>query len=315
MASRTSKFNCADSCLVSVSLPQFYLMHRIAFIILGCCLLSLTRLYGASFDPHDVSILTGLIILVLGVPHGAFDAAIWSATHERGFPRGLSRMLLYYVLLASGFFGLWLLVPTFALPVFLVLSIYHFSGDWDRDLEILPRLIVAAAMISAPAGLHRAQVVEIFAWLAPAETAITIGIVIAVASAPLLQASAVVVALLFVRRPLAAIELAVVLALAWLTPPLMFFLVYFCGLHSIRHLIETQDLLRARSVQEFVRSAMPYAPLAVVGTVAGSLVLTNLPPGPALITTIFMALGALTVPHLILMEFANFSRTNTLGRR
>jgi Brp/Blh family beta-carotene 15,15'-monooxygenase len=187
------------------------------------------------------------------------------------------------------------------------MSIYHFSGDWDRDLDALPRLIVAAAMIAAPAALHRAQVVEIFSWLSPIEAATTTAVVMAAAAAPLLQASAVVIALLVVKRPLAAAELAVVLALAWLTPPLMFFLAYFCGLHSVRHMIETQEVLRIETFGAFVAATLPYAPLAVIGTIVGALVLSSLPPGPALISTIFMALGALTVPHIILIEYAKAS--------
>jgi Brp/Blh family beta-carotene 15,15'-monooxygenase len=145
-------------------------------------------------------------------------------------------------------------------------------------------------------------VLEIFAWLAPVETADTIGLVMATAAAPLLQASIVILVLVGFRQPWAAAELAAVLSLAWLMSPLMFFLVYFCGLHSVRHVIETRHLLNTPTPAAFLRMAFPYAPLAVTGVLAGAMVMSALPPGPALISTIFMALGALTIPHMIVVD-------------
>ncbi len=212
-------------------------------------------------------------------------------------------MLVKYIALAGGFFSLWLIAPAVALPIFIAISIYHFSGDWDHDLDGIPRMIVAGAMISAPAALHRAEVVEIFSWLSPAETASTVALAMAAAAVPLLQASLVVTVLTAVRRPWVAAELAAVLTLAWLAPPLMFFLVYFCGLHAARHMIETHHLLGAPTAHAFARAAFPYAPLAIVGTLGGALTFSTLPPGPALVGAIFMALGALTVPHIIIVDW------------
>ncbi|MEO1282791.1 MAG: Brp/Blh family beta-carotene 15,15'-dioxygenase [Pseudomonadota bacterium] len=275
--------------------------HRVAFIVCALVLLALIAT-GARVNPLDAPIIAGLLILFLGVPHGAFDVAIWKARRNSPTSGNVAAMLVRYVAFAISFFIIWLLAPALALPVFLIISIYHFSGDWVHDLEQIPRWIVAAAMLTAPAGLHRDEVVQIFSWLSPVETAETVGLVMAAVAIPLLQASTVAVALICMHRPWAAIEIVVVLGLAWVTPPMLFFLVYFCGLHSVRHMIETQRLIGARSVRRFLLAACPYAPLAIGGTLVGALSLSTLPPGPAILGAIFMALGALTVPHIIVID-------------
>jgi len=276
--------------------------HRKVFTVVALSMLALTG-SGLVSSPIEMPIPAGLAILVLGVPHGAFDVAIWNSRNGDRSAHGLSGMLVKYVALAGGFFCLWLIAPAVALPIFIAMSIYHFSSDWDHDLDGIPRLIVAGAMISAPAALHRAEVIEIFSWLSPTETANAVALAMATAALPLLQASLVVMVLTAARRPWAAAELAAVLALAWLTPPLMFFLVYFCGLHAVRHMIETHRLLGAPAGYTFACAAFPYAPLAIAGTVGGALTFSTLPPGPALVGAIFMALGALTVPHIIVVDW------------
>jgi Brp/Blh family beta-carotene 15,15'-monooxygenase len=302
MTSKTSSEQDLNQSLnFTQALPASFFSHRIIFSLSAIALLGFS-VGGVVINPLDMPVLAGLVILLLGVPHGALDVAIWSAkTRDKRF-KAVSRMLLFYLSLASGFLCLWLVVPALALPAFIVLSIYHFSGDWERDLEFLPRLVVSAAIVTAPLGFNRAEVVEIFSWLSPGETATAVALVMAVAAVPLLQASAVIIAIIAVRQPWAAAELLAVLTLGWLTSPLLFFLVYFCGLHSVRHVIETRQLLGTPSARELALLAFPYALLAVIGTLAGAIMLSTLPIGPAVLGTIFMALGAFTVPHIWIVD-------------
>jgi Brp/Blh family beta-carotene 15,15'-monooxygenase len=259
---------------------------------------------GVSVNPLDVPVLAGLAILLLGVPHGALDVAIWKANNGHRRSGGVAKMLLGYLALASAFLGLWLLVPGLILPIFLMMSCYHFSKDWDRDLDWIPRLILAAAILTAPAVLHRGEVVEIFSWLSPETTADIVALIMAMMAVPLLQVSVFVIVLVSAQQPGVAAELIAVLALAWLTPPLTFFIVYFCGLHSVRHVMETRRLLGMPPAREFLLAAFPYALVAIIGTLAAAFTLSVLPPGPALLGSVFMALGALTVPHMIIVDLS-----------
>jgi Brp/Blh family beta-carotene 15,15'-monooxygenase len=276
-------------------------LHSAAFVVLGALLLA-GLASGVAINPLDAPLVAGIIILLLGVPHGGFDVAIWRRRNPTAGRTALVQMLSIYVGLAAGFFVLWLSVPELALPVFLMMAALHFAGDWDGALSILPRSTIAVAMLCSPAIFFADDVIAIFNWLGPAEVSQRFALVMHVVAIPALQASAVIVALLAVRDPLAAGEIAVVLALALLSPPLVFFLVYFCGLHSVRHMIRVHRELAPQTARGFLMAPWPYAPIAMLGTAVAALVLSSLPVGPALLGMIFMALGALTVPHMLLID-------------
>ena len=277
------------------------MLHSGAFVGLGSVLL-LALANGVALNPLDAPLAAGIIILLLGVPHGGFDVAIWRRRNPVAGRTALVRMLTAYISLAAGFFALWASVPELALPVFLMLAALHFAGDWDAALSILPRCTIAVAMICSPAILFQDDVIAIFNLLGPAEVSQSVALVMHVVAIPALQASAVIVGLLAVRDPLTAGEIAIVLALAVLSPPLVFFLVYFCGLHSVRHMIRVHRELAPQSARAYLLALWPYAPLAMLGTATAALVLSSLPVGAALLGMIFMALGALTVPHMLLID-------------
>jgi hypothetical protein len=93
-------------------------------------------------------------------------------------------------------------------------------------------------------------------------------------------------------------------------PPLIAFLVYFCGWHSIRHALELSHQLApgrpAHGLRLFIRRAVPMTALAVVAAVlvapivaAASFDLTEV-----LATLIFVGLSVLTVPHMVTMALS-----------
>ncbi len=117
------------------------------------------------------------------------------------------------------------------------------------------------------------------------------------------------IALVFATRRQwrSAAELIGLVVLAWLTLPLVYFLVYFCFLHSPRHL-----RLALNSVQGPARrSALKSAAFNTLITL-----LLALPFGlylfytssleQSLLQLVFIGLAALTVPHMLLMARAEF---------
>lgn len=73
-------------------------------------------------------------------------------------------------------------------------------------------------------------------------------------------------------------------------------------MHSVRHLEFVYCELRPRSMREFIKWSMPYAPLAIIGIGAAAVLLPVIDPGQALLTVLFITLAALTVPHMALVE-------------
>jgi Brp/Blh family beta-carotene 15,15'-monooxygenase len=86
-------------------------------------------------------------------------------------------------------------------------------------------------------------------------------------------------------------------------PPLLFFVLYFCGLHSPRHLIQA-----ARGVSP--RLALATGALFTGRAIGAGSLAWLATPGPGieakLLRVTFVGLAALTVPHMLLIE---------LGRR
>jgi Brp/Blh family beta-carotene 15,15'-monooxygenase len=276
-------------------------VHRAVYIALALAL-SVAAALGAGLSLLDAPLLAGTAMLLLGVPHGAFDVALAHRRWKIADPRALTGFLTLYVGLAAGVVALWFALPQLALPAFILMSGCHFSGDWAEGLPPLPRVILGLAMICAPAVLHREAVTEIFAWLAPAEVAATTAQAMAVAAIPLLQAAVLIVLVSAWTRAGLALEMASTLMLALFAAPLLFFLVYWCGLHSPRHMLEVRDELKPASLAAFARLSLPYAPLAIAGVLAGALLLPALALGEAVLAALFIALAALTVPHMLLVD-------------
>jgi len=184
----------------------------------------------------------------------------------------------------------------------------HFSEDWAADLPAL-RWSGGLATVGAPALLHHAEVEAIFALLAQSGAALAAdtaalagGVGVAVLAGSLLTS-------LWARGP-TVLEQSVLWATAAALPPLMYFAVYFCALHSVRHFTST-----IRAVPNG-RRALGVA-LVLSGIVTLTAVMATL-LGPARpvadpteqgIRVIFVGLAALTVPHMILVD--RFRRADT----
>ena len=281
-------------------------LHSVVFLTVVCGVL-LARFAGTSLNPLDWPLLAGLAILVLGVPHGGFDVALAERRWQLNSPKRLGIFLGAYVAIAALIVTVWLALPGLALPLFLAMAAYHFGGDWDTELDLLPRSVIGAALICGPAILHRGEVVETFSWITPAATADKTAHLMALAGVPLLHAALVITLVTALARPWVAIEIGAILLLGLLTPALCFFLVYFCGFHSVRHMFAVADELKPYSSVDFACRSMPYAPLAVVGTIALAGTLSFFEISVELLGIVFVVLAALTAPHMILVDFKKAS--------
>ena len=82
----------------------------------------------ASFGLINLFALGGVVLI--GLPHGAFDGAIAACLGQADRPITLIRFITLYVALAGLVVGLWLLFPVAVLIGFLGISIIHFGlGD------------------------------------------------------------------------------------------------------------------------------------------------------------------------------------------
>jgi Brp/Blh family beta-carotene 15,15'-monooxygenase len=93
-----------------------------------------------------------------------------------------------------------------------------------------------------------------------------------------------------------------VVLLALVLPPLVYFVAYFCFLHSPRHLIEAARLVGIGSPEQVIVRALPITCVTVIGAMIAVYLLPSMPLSTATIQVVFIGLAALTVPHMLLVE-------------
>ncbi|MFM9106530.1 MAG: Brp/Blh family beta-carotene 15,15'-dioxygenase [Chloroflexota bacterium] len=274
--------------------------HRPVFIgaALAAGLLAVLAAPGALVSGPALVIWAALIALV-GLPHGAFDLRVARAA---GLARGRASMAavaVAYLAVAAGFGVLWKAAPAPWLVLFMVISAVHFSEDWAGELPWWGRFGAGWAILGLPALTHQGDVAQVFARLIPAEPAAAIAGALSVVALPGLAVAVLGALLERPRRPGVALELLAIAALAVALPPLLYFVAYFCGMHSLRQTLHTASRLGADTLGGAIRMAAPLTIVTVLG-VAALLPWLGGSADEQVLRAVFVGLACLTVPHMAL---------------
>ena len=258
---------------------------------------------GFSGVPFSWQVLLLVTLVVLaGLPHGALDPFV---AQKAGFWRNgpeLGRFLILYLGIAALALGAWMFAPGLCLGLFLAYSAWHFAGDWREELSGWERLSYGALIITGPALFHREEVEAIFAVLST-ETAAA-----AIAHTSFVVGFAAVAGSLgsAIRRlpegKPAGWEGLVLLGCVCVLPPLLFFIVYFAGQHSPRHLLHAAEGLSRRVAW------LGGGFFTILSVLLGLLAFWMLAPAAMderLLRITFIGLAVLTVPHMLLIEYAD----------
>jgi Brp/Blh family beta-carotene 15,15'-monooxygenase len=261
-------------------------------------------------------------VVLIGLPHGALDGAI--AIHL-GFSRSILifiRFLLLYVAMAGLVIVAWVLAPALCLLGFLVISMIHFgAGDarhgtgWVRSAEVLAHGGLVVAGISQ---MHRPEVDVIFAYLTGGDTTLVwqgldmLTVIVGVSLVICLGQ-----ALWYRRWRGTALELGALAVLFALTPPLVGFAVYFCCVHSARHVTSIMTSLRQHmSAAALVTQASIFTIASWLAGAAAVWWFANMAdPQPVILRVVFIGLAALTVPHMILVDGFYRRTTRSMKRQ
>ena len=259
----------------------------------------------AQADPAAALAVLAALILLLGVPHGALDPVF--ARNVPGMQRGAQGMVrwagfwLGYLALAAGVVLLWRLVPAVFLLGFLAISAGHFSGDPAAGAPPLARMLHGGAPIVLPTLLHAGEVGRLFTLLAGADAAALVLPALHALAWPWLLGLALTAAWRARTDGMAGLELASVGLLAAVAPPLPAFTVFFCGMHSPRHILRTAVYAGSSLRAVLLGCAGPML-LTALGAMAAWWWLDGVAVEARVIQLVFVGLAALTVPHMALVE-------------
>lgn len=275
-----------------------YLYLQRGLFITVASLSIVSHLLGMATSDYTMIVILAISVFLLGIPHGAADPVVAKSIGLWKSKADLAIFSMTYVLISAIALLFWLFLPRTALVLFLAISVWHFAGDWYDDVGGLLSNAISASLISLPALFHPNEVETLFRTLTGLETQ---GITFMIASlAPIVTLIAFCsVFKLSLTNITLSIEVFVLLVAAALLPPLWFFLLYFCFLHSPKHIIA---LIKEFEGKQLFKTILIYT--AITGFFIWGFwdVVDSIAISDALVKLVFLCLFALTVPHMILVE-------------
>ena len=268
--------------------------------------LALTLGLGFDINANLYGFLMILIFVVLlGVPHGSLDVLFASQTYNLQNISHWLKFIAYYMAAALAVILVWFLLPNAFFIIFLILSAMHFSDDLNLSDFAVLKLSYGTAIISFPSLFFSHELINLYAMIIQTGTAASI----VKASQFISMPAGIIMAFYLVNQKIdvrTKLELLCTCALFLLLSPILAFGVYFCLMHSARHLIRSRFFLRKFTRQAFL-NALIFPTIAVI--LMGLIIWWVGPKKPLevdMIRIIFVGLAALTVPHAWVLKQSNF---------
>ena len=263
------------------------------------------------------------LILSIGVSHGSLD-------HIKG--KKLLKILrldnilifyLTYIFLSIIIIILWVIIPTISLIIFLFVASFHF-GKEDTQFLINRKsyfnhflfFLKGTLIILSPMYFHFDQTVSIFKLLL-VENESFYSILGLIESNKILEiciclSTLASLCLLInnfeIKKFTIFFDYFSILIINYYFSPLLAFTIYFCFLHSIRHIItlmyELDQSNLGKGFKIFVKKATPLTVLtAILCMISLYLLNNNYNLDNSILKIIFIGLASLTFPHILLEYF------------
>ncbi len=263
--------------------------------------------------------LLGLLVLCIGLPHGATDFLLFRRLCGPVLSKKqVLKFFLFYLSAVFGYLAFWSFYPAPALILFIILSAYHFGQSnwpylsasrwltglihvawgafvlggallwhWDESSVIIQQLVGHIPLWSS-------QMMQNIQW-----TLLLFNILLLLG----LQFSGHIRHRQLFRE---MITLSVLSFMLLNTPLLVGFAVYFSIWHSFASLLDQMVLFRRQwpsfSLVNYYQQAAPYTLLALTGLLVLILLQSFIFSDISLISLFFVLLACITLPHIFLME-------------
>ena len=302
---------------MNVKIKKIFFNHSFIFFLF-------CNIFSLLFFKIDISIISPLIclllILVIGVSHGSLDHIKGKKLLKTFNLNNISIFYFTYLLLAISITIFWILFPSTALIIFLIVASYHF-GKEDTQFLInentyanqLLFLFKGSLIILAPLLFHFDETISIFKLLLiknetfysslafiEKNKLLNIGIIISTLSSIFLF-----IKNFELKKFTIFLDYFSIIILNYYFTPLIAFTIYFCFLHSIRHSISLMIELDQNNLKNglliFFKKALPLTILTAIFCLIGMYFLNkNYGFDSSILKLIFIGLASLTFPHILL---------------
>ena len=264
-----------------------------------------------------VPLICLFLILSIGISHGAMDNFKANKLLKIYKIKNKTIFFIIYILISAFIILIWSLYTSFTLVFFLLVASYHFGREdtaflheGNSNFDQFLYLIKGSLIVFSPLFFHFDETLKIFEILFLSEKALIIlenehWIINVCISLSVLGYFYFVYQNKFKDFEILFLDMLSILILNYIFNPLIAFTIYFCFLHSIRHIISISYELDPKSflngAKIFIKKALPLTIVTAVLYLLAIFFLSNsYALSDVIIKVIFIGLASLTFPHILL---------------
>ncbi len=251
-----------------------------------------------------------LIITFFGVPHGALDTLFAKKAFALNSIKKWLQFVSVYLSLSIGVLIFWMVLPTFFFILLLCFSAIHFSDDLGSINPKLLGTLYGFNIITLPSILHSNELAKLYGYLIDYGHAVEIVNVMMPFSIVFAALTILITVVISLKKyPIEQRhiwEIVAVSVLMLLAEPLLAFTIYFCFMHSARHVLRAKFyFVEYSNTALLITLIVPT--LIVLLFCAGVFQLLPIEKfNENLIKVTFATLSALTLPHAFLLSKVGF---------
>ena len=284
---------------------KFFLLVNLFFFIL-------ILFFGEKIYSNILNQLYIFFIPIIwpGIAHGSLD--ILTATRKKLIIDSFTKFifLILYLMIPLVFFFIWQIYPNYVFTVFLILSLMHFGISdklKSKNLMVANEILLRSfIIISLPIVLHNEQTLEIFYFLNISEdygfflTEVFQYLVYTIIPLLILYTSNSLIKKEYGHL----IDIITLLFCFFYFEPLLSFLIYFCFLHSVRHLVNEKKLLKLTN-KKLLLNTIPMTLIVLSLLVFLIFIYFYIPNSikTLFINNVIISLFCLTISHVLLINF------------
>ena len=290
------------------------------FMVIAIVTIALSCLGVVNSSTSSVLALI-LIITFFGVPHGALDTLFAKKAFALNSIKKWLQFVAIYLSLSIAVFIFWMLLPSLFFILFLCFSALHFSDDLGNIKPKILGTLYGFNIITLPSILHSNELATLYGYLIDYSHAVKI-VNVMMPLSMVFAALTVALIMIFNLKKQAIdqrhiYEIAAVSALMLLAKPLLAFTIYFCFMHSARHILRAKYYFIEYSNSALLVTLI--APTLVVLLFCAGIfqLLPTETLDENLIKVTFATLAALTFPHAFLLNkvgFLTWINTNSVAK-
>ncbi len=301
-------------------IKKIYGKHTFIFALLTIGL-SIFAFFGKDFfsSLNELFILFVCLffILSIGISHGALDSYKANKLLKIYRVNNKAIFFLIYIIISALVIFIWSLYSTYTLLAFLIVASYHFGLEdtsflhkGNSLLDQLFYLIKGSLVVFAPLFFHFDETLKIFETLMISKIFLTF-LELEHWIINLCLFLSFIGYLYFIYKnkfedfEVLFLDMLSIIILNYVFSPIIAFTVYFCFLHSIRHIISLSNELDkndfSNGVKIFIKKALPLTVVtAILYLVASILLSKSYGLNDVIIKVIFIGLASLNFTHIFL---------------